>query len=763
MALELLARLAQRRADQERLVHQALDGRWQALADTALEVAVETGDPVGLVLARTVGSWSAELVERILLRCDGEGFRDSVPLRELAVALARRHLAEQQERWREPDEAQRLELARLAGNLSRWLHLDNRLDEALDFRRAGVAWYRECSGADPLDLADQLVGLANILSDLGRFDAALEAALEARRSYDDAAAGSGGSDLSLRAAQALHLENLGVLLLELGRTEEAVQTVQQAVRSWRLLMHDDPGQARAGDVARALSHLSATLHEAGRIPEALAAARESIARSRDLAEGRADVYLPDLAERLNNLAICWADLGRRDEALAVLVESVTMLRIQVHRRPETFLPALATSLHNLGTTLLGTERREEAGAALREAVEVRERLFLRAPDPYARDLAASLHSFAQLLAGLGRGLEAAQAGQRAWALYRDLYERQPDGSLADLVMSAGALAQRLHETGDHAAAIRVAQESVQLSRRLIARQNAGDLESVAVSHFALGAALAGGGRLDESVAPTREAVDLFRELATRRPERFRPELAAALETAGERLAELARRDGSEDLLTAAHDHYAEAVETYAQLMKRRPEAYLERLADASGTLGLLAVDLGDFAGALPHFRRSAGLYRRMARRRQDDATLADLAGALLNQGSAERDLGRWRAALRTTRQAVALYRRLVGRSPDAYLPDLAMACNNLGNSLAEVGRIRYARSVQEEAVRLLAAPFHANPEAHGTRMQLCVENYLQSVAAADQEPDRDLLKPIVALLDAELDAEDEGTAPPADT
>jgi hypothetical protein len=58
-ALTIFNRLAARRPEQASLLEEALRGRLEHLAEVALDVAVETGDPMGQVLARQVEDQSS--------------------------------------------------------------------------------------------------------------------------------------------------------------------------------------------------------------------------------------------------------------------------------------------------------------------------------------------------------------------------------------------------------------------------------------------------------------------------------------------------------------------------------------------------------------------------------------------------------------------------------------------------------------------------------------------------------------------------------
>lgn len=88
-ALTVLTRLAGRRPEEERWLERAFEGHVEELAEPALAVAVEVGDPVGRVLAGFVGGASAELAERLMNRCDADDFKKSVRPNAFLPELAR--------------------------------------------------------------------------------------------------------------------------------------------------------------------------------------------------------------------------------------------------------------------------------------------------------------------------------------------------------------------------------------------------------------------------------------------------------------------------------------------------------------------------------------------------------------------------------------------------------------------------------------------------------------------------------------------------
>lgn len=92
-ALTVLSRLALRRPEARGWLAGALDGRLSELAEAGLEAAVETGGPIGSVLAELIKEQAGpRLAERLMLRCEERDYRESVPLLEIAEAVARRHL-----------------------------------------------------------------------------------------------------------------------------------------------------------------------------------------------------------------------------------------------------------------------------------------------------------------------------------------------------------------------------------------------------------------------------------------------------------------------------------------------------------------------------------------------------------------------------------------------------------------------------------------------------------------------------------------------
>jgi len=97
-------------------------------------------------------------------------------------------------------------------------------------------------------------------------------------------------------------------------------------------------------LAASLNNLSAQLRELGRREEALAAIQEAVTIRRELAAARPDAFRPGLAVSLTNLAIYLGDLGRREDALAAIQQAVTIRRELAARWPDAYHHELEQSL-----------------------------------------------------------------------------------------------------------------------------------------------------------------------------------------------------------------------------------------------------------------------------------------------------------------------------------------------------------------------------------------------------------------------------------
>ena len=171
-------------------------------------------------------------------------------------------------------------------------------------RRAIVRGHHE---VDVLtDLADRLpdysLALAELSVDL--WDAIMETALAASTSdplrWDPIAAGA--------------LNNLSNRLADLGRPEEALSAIEQAVQRYRALAEARP-DAFTPDLASSLALYGVRLTEAHQAEAALAVDREAVALYLVLHRLDPDTYAASTQQAVGNLVIDLRDLGLGDEAI----------------------------------------------------------------------------------------------------------------------------------------------------------------------------------------------------------------------------------------------------------------------------------------------------------------------------------------------------------------------------------------------------------------------------------------------------------------
>jgi tetratricopeptide (TPR) repeat protein len=96
-----------------------------------------------------------------------------------------------------------------------------------------------------------------------------------------------------------------------------------------------------------LNNLGAMLREVGRREEALKAAQEAVEVYRALAQRQPDAFQPYLAGSLNNLGAMLSELGRREEALAAFEEAFNMNWPFFKRLPSAFMQNTEFMIKNL--------------------------------------------------------------------------------------------------------------------------------------------------------------------------------------------------------------------------------------------------------------------------------------------------------------------------------------------------------------------------------------------------------------------------------
>ena len=306
----------------------------------------------------------------------------------------------------------------------------------------------------------------------------------------------------------------------------ATLTSQQV--TWRRTAASDGQPEAAYRLAISLNNLSIRLGDLGRREDALAAIEEAVTIYRELARAMPDAFGPALAESLNNLSARLADLVRREDALAAIEEAVTIYRELAPVSPDAFGPDLAMSLNNLSNRLGDLGRPEDALAAVKEAADTYRELAGARPDAFRLDLATALNNLSVQLGDLGRREDALAAIEEAVTIRRELAAGRPDAFGPDLAMSLNNLSIRLAGLGRREDALAAIEEAVTIRRELAAARPDAFGPALAESLNTLSNRLGDLGRPEDALAAVEEAADTYRELARTRQDVFGPDLATAL-------------------------------------------------------------------------------------------------------------------------------------------------------------------------------------------------------------------------------------------
>ncbi|WP_241835496.1 tetratricopeptide repeat protein, partial [Pseudofrankia asymbiotica] len=374
-------------------------------------------------------------------------------------------------------------------------------------------------------------------------------------------------------ADQLDADQLGAVIDELPRYStrllDLAVDLQQAYVS-RLREADSSDDALSG-LASSLNNLSVRLREMGRWEDGLAVIEEAVSVYRRLAAVQPDTFLPDLAMSLNNLSTGLGELGRWEDGLGSIEEAIGIYRRLAEMQPDAFLHRLATVLSTLSVQLGELGRWEDSLAASEEAVGVYRGLVDVRSDDFRDDLAMALNNLSVQLGELGQREDGLAASEEAVSAYRQLADVQPDAFLPDLARSLSNLSVRLGELGRWKDGLAAIEESVGVYRRLVKENPDVFLPALGTSLNNLSIQMKEQGRREDGLVASEEAVDVYRRLVEVRPDVFLPDLAGSLNNLSIRLGGLGRR---EDGLTAIE----EALAIRRRLAEVRPDVFLPDLA-----------------------------------------------------------------------------------------------------------------------------------------------------------------------------------------
>ncbi|MER2512401.1 MAG: tetratricopeptide repeat protein [Nitrosomonas ureae] len=373
--------------------------------------------------------------------------------------------------------------------------------------------------------------------------------------------------------------------------------------------------------------------------------------------------------------------------------SVRVYRALLSQSVPEDLPEQALIFNNLGSLYGELGRHEEALEAVQRAVEIRECLNEKNPGVIELDLGGSLNNLGIRYDKLGFLEKALEATQRSVEIYERLSEKKPDVFEAYLAIILSSLGIRYGKLGYHKKALQAGQRSLEILENLSTKNPDAFESDLAKSLNSLGGFYSALGYRKEALEVTRRAVEIYERLSVKSPDAFEPDLASSLNNLGLFYSEL--------------------------------KLYKEALGAAQR-----AVEI---------FERLSGII--------SDRFEPDLAMSLNNLAGFCSVLGRREEALPAAQRAVKIYERLSGKNPNAFESGLAMSLGTLGfifrGNDDALAAATFARGIQ-----VLSHLFFQMPMAFDRLMFKLCNAYVPCCEHARQDPDEELLIPILEKLEA---------------
>ncbi len=283
------------------------------------------------------------------------------------------------------------------------------------------------------------------------------------------------------------VSNMGLLLEELDRIDEAAPYFQEALDGRRRVLGPDHAETAA-----ALSNLGSLLQHAGRYEEALACCREAVEANR---RALGDEHSQTLTA-INNLGYVLQSMGRYDEALVFFREALeTRRRVLGDDDPRTL-----NSLNNMGFLHKSMGQLEAAREFYDEALSGRRRVL---GDGHPRTL-ESFSGMGNLLQSMGRYDEAAQHFTAAL----DVQRRILGNEHRETLITINNLGHLFHSLGRLEEAQPYYEEALGTFRRTLGPEHSSTVTLIGN----MGSLLRMMGRLEEAAAYQKEHLELARRV-----------------------------------------------------------------------------------------------------------------------------------------------------------------------------------------------------------------------------------------------------------
>ncbi|KAJ7641243.1 hypothetical protein FB45DRAFT_354053 [Roridomyces roridus] len=300
----------------------------------------------------------------------------------------------------------------------------DRLPEALPVAQERVQVSRELAASEPeafnATLGQSLCHLSFVFRDLGRYEDSCSAVGEAAELQSGLATG----DRAMQADLATSLHHMAFSLRDVAQFAESLDAAQNAVGIRRTLAVSAKSDKANALVAHSLNGLSLALKALGRNEDAVASVQEAVSIQRRLIEKDDAKFKPGLPALLNTLSYHLYAIGQPENALTAIDEAITMQQQLNDTSTVNYNPNILDTRANVLCTL---GRYEDALHTISEAQNANNcKEPTSEPAIYIRERSAVyLATRAKCLSGLGRHNEAFAASTDSVLVYRQIAGQAP--------------------------------------------------------------------------------------------------------------------------------------------------------------------------------------------------------------------------------------------------------------------------------------------------------------------------------------------------
>lgn len=339
-------------------------------------------------------------------------------------------------------------------------------------------------------------------------------------------------------------------------------------------------------LARSLGVLFGRLYNAGKIPEALSAARQEVEISRMHSKSGDDADMLLLAASLRDYNMALLASGNYEESLTVIEESVSVYR-SVYRRSGSGLSGLGHALKQLSDALAWIGMEQEATKAAEESLRIREALAADDPNNLP-SLMITLSALAGRRHAAGLSEDALKLSKRSIQIGERLIDQARDINLRDFAACVRQRAALLYEAGQSHEALSTDLRLIELRKEIARGGEVGYLIDLAWTWSVHAQHLYKAGLNEEALQASRQAIVVYQNT----PQQTDHDASNVQQS---HLAEVLVRHSFCLALTnesrAAYSFAQEAVQLCQRLAEKQPIEFAESLADALRNLALRALDM----------------------------------------------------------------------------------------------------------------------------------------------------------------------------